>query len=104
VGDACQCLTLLAGQGASMGMAGAYILAGELHNAEGDHTSAFRAYQAKLQPEIIRRQKDARGLAGSFIPANNFGIALTYFFLKTAFLPGFRALFKNQIGARSILK
>ena len=26
VGDACQCLTLLAGQGASMGMAGAYLL------------------------------------------------------------------------------
>lgn len=104
VGDACQCLTLLAGQGASMGMAGAYLLADELHKADGDYKIAFPAYQAKLKPEIERRQKDARGLAGSFVPRNNFEIALTHFFLNTAFLPGFRWLFKNQIGARSIIK
>jgi len=104
VGDACQCLTLLAGQGASMGMAGAYLLADELRQAGGDYKIAFSAYQQKLQPEIARRQKDARGLAGSFIPDNNFGIGLTYFFLNAAFLPGFRSLFANQIGAKSIIK
>lgn len=104
VGDACQCLTLLAGQGASMGMAGAYLLADELHKAGGDYNIAFPAYQQKLKPEIERRQKDARGLAGSFVPENNFAIALTYLFLNMAFLPGFRTLFKNQIGAKSIFQ
>ena len=104
VGDACQCLTLLAGQGASMGMAGAYLLAQELHRADGDYKTAFPAYQRILKPEIERRQKDARGLAGSFVPGNNFEISLSYFFLKTAFLPGFRTLFKKQIGARSVIK
>ena len=104
VGDACQCLTLLAGQGASMGMAGAYMLADELHKADGDYKVAFPSYQQKLKPEIERRQKDARGLAGSFVPKNKFEVGLTHFFLNTAFWPGFRTLFKNQIGARSIIK
>lgn len=104
VGDACQCLTLLAGQGASMGMAGAYMLADELHKADGEYKTAFPSYQQKLKPEIERRQKDARGLAGSFVPRNKFEVGMTHFFLNTAFLPGFSTLFKNQIGARSIIK
>ena len=104
VGDACQCLTLLAGQGASMGMAGAYMLAEELHKADGDYKIAFPSYQQKLQPEIEHRQKDARGLAGSFVPRNKFEVGMTHFFLNAAFWPGFSTLFKNQIGARSIIK
>jgi 2-polyprenyl-6-methoxyphenol hydroxylase-like FAD-dependent oxidoreductase len=104
VGDACQCLTLLAGQGASMGMAGAYMLAEELHKADGDHKIAFPTYQQKLKPEIESRQKDARGLAGSFVPRNRFEIAMSHFFLNAAFLPGFRTLFRKQIGAQSIIK
>jgi len=104
VGDACQCLTLLAGQGASMGMAGAYLLAQELHQADGDYQVAFPAYQQKLQPEIERRQKDARGLAGSFVPRNKFEIGMSHFFLNAAFWPGFSSLFAKQIGARSIIK
>ncbi|MCC7190309.1 MAG: FAD-dependent monooxygenase [Anaerolineales bacterium] len=104
VGDACQCLTLLAGQGASMAMAGAYLLADELHKANGDYRIAFPAYQAKLKPEIEKRQKEARGLAGSFVPRNKFEIGLSHFFLNAAFLPGFSALFKKQIGSRSIIK
>ncbi|MBV7328565.1 FAD-dependent monooxygenase [Chloroflexi bacterium TSY] len=104
VGDACQCLTLLAGQGASMGMAGAYLLANELQRANGDYQTAFPAYQAKLKPEIQRRQQAAQKLANSFVPANQLSIYLTYLFLKMAFLPGFRSLFIQQIGARSIIK
>ncbi len=103
-GDACQCLTLLAGQGASMGMAGAYLLAEELYKAGGDYKAAFPAYQQRLKPEIERRQKEARGLAGSFVPENNFAIAMSYFFLNTMFLPGFKTLFAKQIGAKSIIK
>jgi 2-polyprenyl-6-methoxyphenol hydroxylase-like FAD-dependent oxidoreductase len=104
VGDACQCLTLLAGQGASMGMAGAYILADQLRNAGGDYNVAFEGYQHKLQPEINRRQQDARGLGGSFIPRNEMEIALAHFFLSAAFWPGFRSWFARQIGARSLIK
>jgi 2-polyprenyl-6-methoxyphenol hydroxylase-like FAD-dependent oxidoreductase len=104
VGDACQCLTLLAGQGASMGMAGAYLLASELHKANGDYKIAFPAYQQTLRPEIERRQKDARGLAGSFVPRNKFEIAISHFLLNAAFWPVFSSLFAKQIGAKSLIK
>lgn len=104
VGDACQCLTLLAGQGASMGMAGAYVLAEELYKAGGDYEIAFPSYQQKLYPEIEHRQKNARGLAGLFVPRNRFEIAVTHFLLNASFWPGFRTLFADQIGARSIIK
>ena len=104
VGDACQCLTLLAGQGASMGMAGAYLLADELHKADGDYKIAFPAYQQRLKPEIDRRQKDARGLAGSFVPRNNFEITLAHLLFNLALLPGVSSLFAKQIGAKSLIK
>ena len=104
VGDACQCLTLLAGQGASMGMAGAYLLANELNKAAGNYRTAFPTYQQTLKPEIERRQKDARGLAGSFVPRNKFEITLSHFFLNVAFWPVFRSLFARQIGAKSFIK
>jgi 2-polyprenyl-6-methoxyphenol hydroxylase-like FAD-dependent oxidoreductase len=104
VGDACQCLTLLAGQGASMGMAGAYLLASELNKADGDYKTAFPTYHQTLKPEIDRRQKDARGLAGSFVPRNHFEIAISHFLLNAAFWPGFRSLFARQIGATSLIK
>ncbi len=104
VGDACQCLTLLAGQGASMGMAGAYMLADELHKADGDYKVAFPAYQQKLKPEIDRKQKEARGLAGSFVPGSKFEVAMAYFFFNVALLPGFSSLFAKQIGAKSLIK
>lgn len=103
-GDACQCLTLLAGQGASMGMAGAYVLAKELNAAEGDYQTAFAAYQARLLPEIRERQKSARGLAGRFVPDSWFAIWLTKLFVTLAFLPGFRWIFRREVGAGSIIK
>jgi hypothetical protein len=57
-----------------------------------------------LKPEIDQRQKDARGLAGSFVPRNRFEIAISHFFLNAAFWPVFRSLFAKQIGARSLIK
>jgi 2-polyprenyl-6-methoxyphenol hydroxylase-like FAD-dependent oxidoreductase len=41
-GDAAFCRSLVASEGASLGMAAAYILAGELKKADGDHAIAFR--------------------------------------------------------------
>lgn len=104
VGDACQCLTLLAGQGASMAMAGAYILATELHRANGNYQVAFQNYQGQLQPEIARRQTEAESLAKSLVPDNELAIRLLYLFLNWAFLPGLRSLFRREIGARSIIR
>jgi len=74
LGDACACPSLLAGEGSSMAMAEAYILAGELHAAAGDHAKAFQAYEHRLQPFVQRKQKAARGFAASFVPKSAFGL------------------------------
>jgi 2-polyprenyl-6-methoxyphenol hydroxylase-like FAD-dependent oxidoreductase len=103
VGDACQCLTLLAGQGASIAMAGAYILAMELQRRNGNYQVAFQNYQDQLQPEIARRQTEAQRVAKSFVPDSERSIWLLYLFLKLAFLPGFRVVFRREIGARSLI-
>jgi 2-polyprenyl-6-methoxyphenol hydroxylase-like FAD-dependent oxidoreductase len=99
VGDACQLLSLLAGQGASMAMAGAYILANELRETNGQPRPAFEAYERKLKPEIDRRQQQARGLARWFVPESRFDIWMMFLFLRLAFLPVFRTAFRRQVGA-----
>lgn len=68
VGDACGCLTLLAGQGSHMAMAGGYVLARELAR-HSTHEAAFAAYQAVLKRHVDRRQKDAARFAGLFPPS-----------------------------------
>jgi 2-polyprenyl-6-methoxyphenol hydroxylase-like FAD-dependent oxidoreductase len=52
--------SLLAGEGASLGMAGAYLLAGELAAAGGDHRVAFARYQSLFKPIIDCKQRAAR--------------------------------------------
>ncbi|MET8431021.1 FAD-dependent monooxygenase [Nocardia sp. NPDC004860] len=48
VGDAAYCPSPLSGQGTSMALVGAYVLAGELRAAAGDHRVAFAAYQERM--------------------------------------------------------
>ena len=100
VGDACQCLTLLAGQGASMAMYGAYILASALRDAQGDYKQAFPTYQEKMRPLIEKEQAKARKLTNSFIPNNRFEVWLTALAIRAALLPGFRSLFLKQFGEK----
>ena len=76
VGDACFAPSLLAGQGSALAMAAAYVLAGELKTASGDHRAAFAAYEKMLQPFMARKQRAARSFARSFAPKTEFGIVL----------------------------
>ena len=103
VGDACQCLTLLAGQGASMAMAGAYYLAEKLEAAGGNFQKAFTDYENLLKPEIETRQAAARKLAGSFVPESWFSIGIVLLFMRFLFFPGFRRAIRRQVGAGSII-
>lgn len=74
VGDSCGCPSLLAGQGSSLAMAGAYILAGELNRARGEHQAAFANYERSFHPFIVRKQRAAAKFAGSFVPKTQIGI------------------------------
>jgi 2-polyprenyl-6-methoxyphenol hydroxylase-like FAD-dependent oxidoreductase len=76
VGDACDCPSLLSGQGSTLAMVGAYILAGELKEAGGDYTTAFEQYESIFKPFIEDKQKTAQGFAKSFVPQSGFKIAI----------------------------
>jgi|tagenome__1003787_1003787.scaffolds.fasta_scaffold20851219_2 2-polyprenyl-6-methoxyphenol hydroxylase-like FAD-dependent oxidoreductase len=68
VGDACGCLTLAAGQGSQIAMAGAWVLAREL-SRRADHGAAFRAYQDFLKPHVVAKQRDAARFAKLLVPS-----------------------------------
>ena len=48
VGDAGYCPSPLSGQGTSLALVGAYVLASELRAAAGDHRAAFARYQQQM--------------------------------------------------------
>jgi len=96
VGDACDCPSLLSGQGSSLAMVGAYILAGELKEANGDYTTAFQQYESLFKPFIAGKQKVAQNFAESFVPKSRFGIWKRNFIVNLMVLPFLSRLFVNQ--------
>jgi 2-polyprenyl-6-methoxyphenol hydroxylase-like FAD-dependent oxidoreductase len=87
-GDAAACVSLLAGEGAGLGMTEAYVLAGELALADGDHVRAFAAYEARLRRFIDGKQKSARAFASSFTPRTAFGVWFRNQATKLMTIPG----------------
>jgi 2-polyprenyl-6-methoxyphenol hydroxylase-like FAD-dependent oxidoreductase len=75
IGDACLAVSLLAGQGASMGMASAYVLARELRSSP-DIEEAMRAYEGRLRSAVEKAQASGRGTAKFMVPSSAIGIAL----------------------------
>ena len=102
VGDACGCPTSLSGQGASMAMGGAYILAESLHTAP-DYVSAFQRYEQRVRPPVEQRQKNARGNAGVMLPGTRMGVALQQLALKFLLRDAWAGLLRQQFGVESIL-
>ena len=68
-GDACYAVSLLAGQGASLGVGGAYVLADRL-SGEPSIPDALAAYERLWRPVAEERQRTARGFARWFLPAS----------------------------------
>jgi 2-polyprenyl-6-methoxyphenol hydroxylase-like FAD-dependent oxidoreductase len=83
VGDACGCVSLAAGQGASMAMAGAYILAKELTAGE-DVLAALARYERRVRPVIERKQQAGRRFARWFVPDTPLRIAAQALSLRAA--------------------
>jgi 2-polyprenyl-6-methoxyphenol hydroxylase-like FAD-dependent oxidoreductase len=74
LGDAAFAVSILAGQGTALSMIAAYILAGELRRAGGDHTRAFLEYQQRFGPFVLAKQKAATRLAGFFAPRSQLAL------------------------------
>ncbi|MET8796451.1 FAD-dependent oxidoreductase [Nocardia sp. NPDC004568] len=60
LGGAGYCASPMSGIGTSLALVGAYILAGELAAADGDHTVAYPTYQARMRRFVDRAQEFAR--------------------------------------------
>ncbi|MGY0459056.1 FAD-dependent monooxygenase [Kitasatospora sp. cg17-2] len=56
LGDAGYCCSPLTGQGTSVALTAAYVLAGELHRADGDHRAAYPAYERRLREHVAANQ------------------------------------------------
>ncbi|QIK11554.1 FAD-dependent oxidoreductase [Streptomyces sp. ID38640] len=67
LGDAAHGATL-GGMGTGAAIIGAYVLAGELALAQGDHCTAFTRYEQKLRPYATRCQQGGRGAGEFFAP------------------------------------
>jgi 2-polyprenyl-6-methoxyphenol hydroxylase-like FAD-dependent oxidoreductase len=68
VGDAGYCPTPLTGLGTSLALVGAYVLAGELATAGGDHRPAFGRYEQIMRPYVTRAQQLPPGGVAGFAP------------------------------------
>ncbi|MFI6905315.1 FAD-dependent monooxygenase [Nonomuraea sp. NPDC050394] len=64
------------GASTSLAMVSAYVLAGQLAAAGGDHTQAFAAYQAELQEFVRRSRAFANGMAKTLLPSHRLGLTL----------------------------
>ena len=71
LGDAGYCASPMSGMGTSMAVVGAYILAGELMEADGDYAAAFARYENQMRPFVTAAQKMAEG-AEWFVPTTRF--------------------------------
>ncbi len=67
VGDAGYCASPLSGQGTSLALVGAYVLAGELMLSDGDYSQAFDNYNEILRPFVEANQSFGEWSSQNFL-------------------------------------
>jgi 2-polyprenyl-6-methoxyphenol hydroxylase-like FAD-dependent oxidoreductase len=101
VGDACQCVSPLAGQGASMALTAAYVLAEEL-DAHGDVRQALGRYEERVKPAIERQQEAGRRIAKWFVPDDEPHRIFRDLVTRASTWPGVARLLRRRMAAESI--
>jgi 2-polyprenyl-6-methoxyphenol hydroxylase-like FAD-dependent oxidoreductase len=97
IGDACQAVSLMAGQGASLAMGGAWLLAGELATRPGDVPAALAAYERVMVPFVRRKQLSGRRTAGWMVPDTRWRIGLRDRLMSLADTPAGPALLRPTL-------
>lgn len=87
IGDAAACVSLLAGEGTGLAMTEAYVLAGELARAGGDHRRAFDAYEARLRSFVEDKQASALKFLSFFVTRTPMGIWFRNLAMRTMNVP-----------------
>ncbi|MGA9523821.1 MAG: FAD-dependent monooxygenase, partial [Myxococcaceae bacterium] len=89
VGDAAYCPSPASGQGSSLGLVGAYVLAGELAAAAGDHQVAFTGYRNELRHFVEENQKLAESNLRGMVMRSAAQLRMQLFMLRVLpWLPG----------------
>lgn len=104
LGDACQCVSLLAGQGASMAVAGAYVLTEELEASKGDIAGALVRYERRLRPDIEEKQAAGRRMARWFVPDGQVRLAIRETVMRLSAKPPASLMLKRQFAAGKKIK
>jgi 2-polyprenyl-6-methoxyphenol hydroxylase-like FAD-dependent oxidoreductase len=76
IGDAAMCGTPISGQGTSLSLCGAYILAAELATSPNDHRVAFKRYEALMRPNADKAQSLPSFVPGIMHPETWWGVAI----------------------------
>jgi 2-polyprenyl-6-methoxyphenol hydroxylase-like FAD-dependent oxidoreductase len=100
VGDACQAVSLLAAQGASLAIAGAYVLGEHLAKAQSIE-AAVAGYQRVWQPVIEEKQRVGRRGAEWFLPTNNIQLTMRRIMLNLSALPSVDRIVGNALVGKS---
>jgi 2-polyprenyl-6-methoxyphenol hydroxylase-like FAD-dependent oxidoreductase len=77
LGDAAYCASPLSGMGTGMAVVGAYVLAGELAEADGDYAVAFQRYESFMRDFVSKCQGIADGGTEWFVPRTRFRLWLS---------------------------
>ena len=91
VGDAAYCASPISGMGTSLGMCGAYVLAGELGRHD-DHAQAFAAYESIMRPYVGQAQDVPLFAPRLASPHSRAGIALGHALLRMSNVPIIKSL------------
>ncbi|MBB1154363.1 FAD-dependent monooxygenase [Amycolatopsis dendrobii] len=100
VGDAAYAVSLLAGQGASLGIAGAYVLAEQLNRASSI-AGGLAEYERLWRPVAAGKQQLARNGARWFLPGSKPQLCLRRLALKLARLPGIDRVVAGSLTGKS---
>jgi 2-polyprenyl-6-methoxyphenol hydroxylase-like FAD-dependent oxidoreductase len=104
VGDAAYCVSPIAGQGASLAVAGAFVLANELSKSGTDLQGALARYEMRMRPTVNNVQRSALKLADWFVPDSGWRILMRTLALRTLALPGIPALLSRLLSVRNSVR
>jgi 2-polyprenyl-6-methoxyphenol hydroxylase-like FAD-dependent oxidoreductase len=95
-GDACQAVSLMAGQGASMAVGAAYVLAEELRRGD-DVASAATRYEQRLLPLVRNKQRAGRQTARWLVPGRQWQLDVRAAAFAALRLPGVPWLMRPMV-------
>lgn len=99
VGDAAYAVSLLAGQGASLGIAGAFVLADQLHRA-GSVEDGLDRYERLWRPVAEEKQHAGRRGARWFLPHSRTQLYIRRGMLALSGLPGLNRVIATSLAGK----